>query len=415
MSSVAEDGVLRRCDRLFRWSMVTFPYISYVGIVGLVIVLVMLLQQFRRTALDRTSNRCLLAISGGMVLSALFAYDRGEAFLQLFNFLPYFLMFGVLPYLMRFEVMQRTARDLVLATLPVNGLAFVEYLLKSPGLPVSLQQIPLVAWLRSAPHVGRAMLWYGHPNTLASFLVLIFGLGLGLVLLLPLRGGMGTGGIGANGRSPLLVGATVANLVGIFASGSRNGLIVAIAQLLLFCFCVRMRPLWRWAGLAGLGAIATAAAAFGIGGRSLVLSTWGNDPRVVVWQFALGLVSDRPWLGWGLGNYKLLFPDNLVPGYTYIGHPHNFWLLLAVEAGIPVMVTLSLWVGWICYRGVRLLGSGQLKFDRRAVFLGYCFGFLGCVAFGLFDVTLYDVRVNLMNWVLLAGIYVGASGNLQAD
>jgi O-antigen ligase len=164
-----------------------------------------------------------------------------------------------------------------------------------------------------------------------------------------------------------------------------------------------------------LGAIATAAAILGIGGRSLVLSTWSNDPRVQVWQFALGLVGDRPWLGWGLGNYKLLFPEGLIPGYTYIGHPHNFWLLLAVEVGIPVMVGLTLWVGWVCYRGVRLLWTGALKSDRRAVFLGYCFGFLGCVAFGLFDVTLYDVRVNLMNWVLLAGIYVGASGALQTD
>lgn len=413
--TVVAEGVLRRCDRLFRWSMVTFPYVSYVGIAGLFIVLVMLLKQFRRTALDRTSNLCLLAISGGMVLSALFAYDRGEAFLQLFNFLPYFLMFGVLPYLLRFEVMQRTARDLVLVTLPVNLLALIEYVLKSPRLPAALQQIPLVAWLRSAPHVGRAMLWYGHPNTLASFLVLIFGLGLGLVLMQPLRDGIGVNGVGANGRSPLLVGAVFANLVGIFASGSRNGLIVAIAQLLLFCFCVRVNPLWRWLGLAGLGAIATAAAVLGIGGRSIALSTWADDPRVRVWQFALGLVGDRPWLGWGLGNYKLLFPDGLIPGYTYIGHPHNFWLLLAVEVGIPLMVALTLWVGWVCYCGVRLLWMGKFQSDRRAVFLGYCFGFLGCVAFGLFDVTLYDVRVNLMNWVLLAGIYVGASGKLQTD
>jgi O-antigen ligase len=410
MTAVAA-AVLRRCDRLFRWSMVTFPYISYVGMVGLFIVLVLLLKQFRRTALDRTSNLCLLAISGGMVLSALLAYDRGEAFLQLFNFLPYFLMFGVLPYLLRFEVMQRTARDLVLATLPVNGLALIEYLLKSPQLPLALQQIPLVTWLRSAPHVGRAMLWYGHPNTLASFLVLIFGLGLGVMLMETSRGT----GVNGGGYLFVMVGATFANLVGIFASGSRNGLIVAIAQLLLFCFCVRVNPLWRWVGLAGLGAIATAAAILGIGGRSLVLSTWSNDPRVQVWQFALGLVGDRPWLGWGLGNYKLLFPEGLIPGYTYIGHPHNFWLLLAVEVGIPVMVGLTLWVGWVCYRGVRLLWTGALKSDRRAVFLGYCFGFLGCVAFGLFDVTLYDVRVNLMNWVLLAGIYVGASGALQTD
>jgi O-antigen ligase len=127
---------------------------------------------------------------------------------------------------------------------------------------------------------------------------------------------------------------------------------------------------------------------------------------VRVWQIALELIGDRPWLGWGLGNYKILYPSfPHDPEYDVVFHPHNFWLLLGAEAGIPVAIAFTVWVGYLCYRAVRVLLQNQLEPPVRSILLAYLLGFAGCIAFAFFDVTFYDARTNIVDWVLLAGIY----------
>lgn len=395
-------------QRLFRGSLVLLPYVTYVGMAGLMIVLIDLLRRFRRLALDRGLAQGLGAIALLLLISCLFAENKGEAFLQLTNFFPYFLFFGALPWMLREPGMLRwVAQDLVLTSIPMNAIALVEYLLKRPNLPLALQQMPLIAGVRSAPHVGRAMATFGHPNTFASYLVLVLGLGLGLILG-SLQGGLGKPGSEGD-KLPWragLYGGVVGCLVGIFCSGSRNGVLVAIAQLVLFSLLIKVNRVVRWVGLAsGVGVVAIAAS-LGLGGRNLFSPTvWTNDPRIKVWQFGWELVTQRPLLGWGLGNFKFEYPPDLIPNQEPINHPHNFWLLLAAEAGIPALIGLTLLVGWVCYRAGRSLFSGQRTPEEHTLILSYGLGFFGCVAFALFDVTLYDVRVNALNWILLAGLF----------
>jgi O-antigen ligase len=124
-------------------------------------------------------------------------------------------------------------------------------------------------------------------------------------------------------------------------------------------------------------------------------------------------MEERPWLGWGLGNFKFLYPPRLIdPEYQDIFHPHNIWLLLGTEAGIPVMILMSLLVGFIGYRAVQYCLTPAQKTDHpslqvsgRAIALGYLLAFWGCLGFALFDVTFYDVRVNALNWTILAALY----------
>lgn len=407
--------------RLFRFSFVSLPYFYFAVFPGLFAVIGLLWAKFRRSALDLTTRNLLLGITGLLGLSCLFAANRGEAFLQLFNFLPYLLLFSVLPYLLKgTEPLIRLATDVVIATLPINLLAIIEYGLRAEGIPRWLRRTDLSRWYRARPHAGRAMVMFGHPNALAGYLVLVLGLGLGLILYhlqnrsanAPMRESKPS--LRHTWQHRLLYIGTFSCLLGIFASGSRNGLIVAVGQLLIFSlFTKASRVVWA-TGLVGLAAMIAGAAALGIGGRSLYSIDWANDPRVGVWKFGLGLLAQRPLLGWGLGNFKLQYPPGLIPDYQYIAHPHNFWLLLAVEAGIPLLLLLTLFVGRICYRAVRQVGGwgdmemgrhGDAETRRRAVLLAYLLSFGGCVAFALFDVTFYDARINVMNWVVLTGLY----------
>ncbi|MBW4517306.1 MAG: O-antigen ligase family protein [Timaviella obliquedivisa GSE-PSE-MK23-08B] len=409
--------------QIFRLSFVTLPYLFYVSFVGIFVVMLLHRLRFGRVALDPLTRNSLAIIGGLLILSCGFAENRSEALLQLANFLPFFLFFSVLPYVLTgTERLGQLALDLVIAAIPLNLLALCEYILKSTFIPRVIRRIPSVRSLRNAPHKGRAMVVFTHPNSLANYLVLILGLGLGLILydasrsserLEPQQYG--------RTRKVLLYVGTFLTLVGIFCSGSRNGLLVAIVQIILFCLCVQGNRKILLPGLFSVLALLAGSAVLGIGRRSLDILHWADDPRPRVWSIAWDLIKERPVMGWGLGNYKLEFVPRLLAQYpsclmerTYkvipsncadVNHPHNFWLLLSSEVGLGIMLGFSLWVGFICWQGVLRVMTAQLSGWSRSVLYAYLFAFFGCISFAIMDVTFYDVRLNATNWLLLAGIY----------
>ena len=393
-----------RFRKIFRFSPIALPYLSYVGIVGLLTDTIYLWKTFRRSPLDLRIRQGLWLISGLMVISSCLAFDRGEAFLQLTNYFPYFLMFAVLPYFLKGIVqLERLALDLVLTSMPLNLLAFGEYLLRSPWVSRPVRRLGWVKWLRDRPHEGRAMVTFGHPNALAAYLVVVFGLGLGLILCYHWRRSIGQSD---KPHPALLYAATFLNLLGIFSAGSRNGLLVAVSQLVLVSLLSRAsRAIWI-AGLVSIGSILAGVAALGLGGRTQLVGTWTDESRLLIWRIAIDMIRERPLFGWGLGNYKFQYPLRIVglnAQETYVGHPHNLWLMLGCEAGLLVAIALTIWVGVICFRAVKQLM--QAPVSDRAIILSYLAAFWGCMAFSLFDVPLFDARLNAMGWLLLAGLW----------
>ena len=407
-----------RFRKIFRFSPIALPYLSYVGIVGLLADTIYLWKTFRRSPIEPPLQTGLLWISGLMVISSCFAVDRGEAFLQLTNYFPYFLMFAVLPYFLKGIVqLERLALDLVLTSMPLNLLAFGEYLLRSPWVSRPVRRLGWVKWLRDRPHEGRAMVTFGHPNALAAYLVVVFGLGLGLILCYHGRRSAGQSRARSNRFThPVwLYAATFLNLLGIFSAGSRNGLLVAISQLILVSLLSRAsRAIWI-AGLVSIGGMLAGVAALGLGGRTQLVDTWTDESRLLIWRIAIDMIRERPLFGWGLGNYKLQYPQRIVglnAQETYVGHPHNLWLMLGCEAGLLVAIALTIWVGVICFRAVKQLM--QAPSNDRAIILSYLAAFWGCMAFSLFDVPLFDARLNVMGWLLLAGLWRLGRGDRQA-
>jgi O-antigen ligase len=259
---------------------------------------------------------------------------------------------------------------------------------------------------------------FNHPNFLASYMVVIFGLGLGLTLgyrqmqaALPSQLYFGW----ARLDSRWVYLSTGSCFLGIFCAGSRNALAVAIGQLLVAIWLWRA-PRWlSWLVWGGLGALAVLIVGFGVGGRRVTLEVFSQDPRFGLWQIAAQLISEHPWWGWGLGSFKLLYPARLLdPGYPTIAHPHNFWLMLASEAGLPAMLLLTGMVGYITYRAVRLwrrldrqnLNPNPLSptAPLRPLLLTLLLAWGGNTAYALFDTTLFDARINLINWTMLAGL-----------
>jgi O-antigen ligase len=95
----------------------------------------------------------------------------------------------------------------------------------------------------------------------------------------------------------------------------------------------------------------------------------------------------------------------------FIGHPHNLLLMLAAETGIPAALLFFGLVGWVVVQGSLLLASRRpfssaKASDRgdRLLYFSYLVAFTGCALFSFLDITLFDVRINLLGWLLLAAI-----------
>jgi putative inorganic carbon (HCO3(-)) transporter len=79
--------------------------------------------------------------------------------------------------------------------------------------------------------------------------------------------------------------------------------------------------------------------------------------RMAHWQAALGMWTDHPWLGVGIGNYAAVYPAYALPKWPDpLGHAHNYYLNVAAEAGLlGLMAYLLLWgvAFWQAWKAVR--------------------------------------------------------------
>ncbi|MEM9116569.1 MAG: O-antigen ligase family protein [Cyanobacteria bacterium P01_F01_bin.56] len=386
--------------------LLSYPYTMVLGLLGLFGLSVWQNVRSPRAVFSRLLNSGFLAIAVLMVISCSQAVFPGEAYLQLTHFLPFFWFWACLTvYLQQTDKpwwqLYRWTVVLVLASIPLNLVGIVEYVLKLTPTAFLLPYFPLIDWLYLGDlNLPRAFSLFDYPNTLASYLVLILGLNLGLLFLEGCQLPWGD-------RSPLcrgLIGVNVLlTLACLFCSGSRNGLLAAIALILVSLFGVRTKRWVRVLGLAGIALVVVTSLSFGVAGRSVSWAWLTDDPRVQVWGLAVQMIREAPLLGQGLGNYKLLY-NGEIPLYTYIAHAHNFWLTMAAEAGIVVTVLFTIAIGLICYRGYRAWQSLKQQPCHQALLTGYCLAFLGITLFSLFDITYFEARVNIVTWLSLGVI-----------
>lgn len=87
--------------------------------------------------------------------------------------------------------------------------------------------------------------------------------------------------------------------------------------------------------------------------------------RLAHWQAAVGMFADRPWFGFGIGNYAPVYPAyNVPPWDDPLGHAHNIYLNFAAETGIVGLAAYllfwaaALWLTWRAIRGTTGLWRG---------------------------------------------------------
>ncbi|MGI0485665.1 O-antigen ligase family protein [Pantanalinema rosaneae CENA516] len=428
-----------------QWACLLLPMSSFLGGVSMLLIALILGWQQFPILRQRRINQGLAIVSGLMLLSATFAQIREAAFWGVFNFLPFFLAFAVLSELIRTPAqLRRLAWILVAGSVPVVVIGLGQQWLGWSG-HIQLFGI-VVDWLIRAGGnpPGRMSSVFFYANVLASYFVVTFILALGLWIeavnqrsfrfnsVQGQRSHPASPKLGATLRqwiTPklLILTAIVAgNAIALILTNSRNGWAIAAIAGLAFA----LYQGWRWL-LVGVGALISAVlmAAFAPspireGWRAIVPAffwarltdeLYPDRPermlRTTQWKFAWSMAEQRPWLGWGLRNFTPLYQAQV---NSILGHPHNLVLMLLAETGIPATVLLVGIVGWVVTQGSQYLvnwhsypasapDQEQQIYDRL-IYFTFLVAFMGCAFFSLFDVTLFDARINVIGWLLLAGI-----------
>jgi len=340
-----------------------------------------------------------------MVAGCAVAYSGWLAWVGLGNWLPFFWGFwGFQPYLTTPAARRRAGLMLVAATVPVilTGLGQLWWGWQGPFQALG----GLVIWhLHPGGNPeGRLAGLFDYANIAGSWLVLVWPLLLAALLQPALD----------RGRRMVLLVFAAALVAAVFLTDSRNAWAALVLALPLVCGPCS----WRWllpplvvallvvaaASVAGVPAVlqdpARSLVPEAIWGRLSDLHHAGDRPlaitRLAQWQTAVGLVAERPWLGWGAAAFSIIYP--LRTGRWH-GHPHNLPLDLALSHGLPVALLL---VGFVVLLLLRGLGPALLR--GRITDRAWWTAALVLAALHATDMPLYDSRINVAGWVLLAGL-----------
>ncbi|MBV8172592.1 MAG: O-antigen ligase family protein [Candidatus Eremiobacteraeota bacterium] len=176
-------------------------------------------------------------------------------------------------------------------------------------------------------------------------------------------------------------------MVGIYASGSRGGLVAAAAILL--AVLVRTR---RWLQLIG---VTLAGLVLSLAVKSAVWSRFSADAmsgsgRSSIWYIGAHAFMQRPVLGWGIGNFADAYDRWLLQLYSPIlmqwdRAAHNFIIMVAVELGVVGLAVLV----WVMIEQARALRHIEPGSDLYRVRIALESALLGLLVMSFFLDTLY--------------------------
>ena len=394
----------------FSFSVLVFPLFPALGALGLIIVLLRVWQaNFNRITLS-SLNRALAMLAVLMIISSALAYRATPAWLGMANFVPFFALFAALRYLIKHPIrLTQLSWLLVLPSMPIVILGLGQLFLNW-DTPKFIETIFGWQLVPNGVPPGRMSAVFIYANFLAIYLAIAFCLALGLWLDCHTKGKL-------NRRSiytlVLLTIILFSDLIGLVLTSSRN----AWGLVFICCMAYAVYLGWRWlvwAVSAAVTVILWASFAPNLGGEQLRTVVpafiWARlsdrmypdrpleTLRITQWQFCWDLIKDRPWWGWGLRNFTPLYEAKT---NFWFGHPHNLFLMLGAEIGIIGVLLLVAIVSSIAIAATRLLLSDR---QPQLILFSYMLAFTCCIIFNLTDVSIFDLRVNTISWILLAAI-----------
>lgn len=351
-----------------------------------------------------------------MLGSSVIAIAPLDALLGMANIMPFGLLTTVLLFLVNCpDQLRRLSQLLIVGSTPLLIMGFGQMIWgwSTPDWWSKISGWSLVA---GGNPTGRMASGLMYANLYACYLLVLLclTLGLGLEQYRRWRQEQTSQHLW---RLLLFICAIGGDSVSIFATQSRNVWFVATFSFIVFFVYAGWRSLVLF--IAALGTVIAWASWLPAWGGSILRTIvpealWrrlsgeqfvvhDHASRLTQWQFCWQQIQERPLTGWGLRSFEALYNAEITEGrWHWILHPHNLFLMLGSEVGIPLLLLICGWVAWCCYPLVRQF-RGLTKSNRLLAF-SYLTTFVAVMGFNLLDVSLFDFRTNLLGWLLLGAI-----------
>ncbi|MGB3193576.1 MAG: O-antigen ligase family protein [Limnoraphis sp.] len=407
---------------LFQVGLFLFPLLPTWGGIMIVLAAIITWTKKFKPIINQPVHQALIVLSLLLILMATLAENTSEALIGLSNFLPYFFVFAGFNTLIQTPTqLRQIAWILIFPSIPVVILGLGQQFLGWSGIEQLQGFFGWVIVLNGSPP-DRMSSVFMYANILAVYLLIVLILGLGLFIerlpfwkfkpdekLYPKPSFL-----------TVLIIALFGVTIALIFTNSRNawGLMVfsSVAYAVYFGWWIVLGLVI--AGVTAIFGAAFAPSPFQKGLRVIVPAYFWErltdqnferpveTLRITQWKFAWNLTQQKPLTGWGLRNFTALYESKM---NVWMGHPHNLFLMMTAEVGIPATLLFLSIIGWILAQAVQLGIKQKIPPQDRLIFFSYGLAFGACVLFNLLDVTLYDFRVNTLGWILLAAIY----GNTQ--
>ena len=418
------------------------PLFPSVGAVTLGLVMIATGIKKYREVISIPINKAFFGLSIFLIGTCFFAVDKTAAFLGLFNFLPFFLFFAILSTLFQtISQLRQIAWILTITSVPIAILGLGQLY---GGWSTPQWWFNIFGWA-IAPGgnpVGRIASVFMYANIFAGYVVTVFTLALGLwlenfyILRSLYKSGNNSSNLllkinkttpdqnsnnfsnNFNFRFSFISLAVILNFVALILTNSRNAWVIA----LVVCLGYAIFQGWRIL-VAGVCAIATSIvfAAFApspiaeLFRKVVPRFFWArfNDQmfserpvalmRSTQWDFAWSLTLQKPFTGWGLRNFTMLYEEKMG---LWLGHPHNLFLMLSAETGIIVSIFFYVLLFWIFQINFRYMRKDEnISRNDKLIFFSYLMIFLGWILFNTVDVSIFDLRLNTLTWFTSTAIF----------
>ncbi|MBO3462616.1 O-antigen ligase family protein [Aetokthonos hydrillicola Thurmond2011] len=406
---------------LVQLGLVVFPLSPLLGLVGLIAAVIVTWLRRYEAIIRRRQILGFALLSVLLIITSCFAYDKKESFIGLSNFVPYFVVFGAYSTLIQtMRQLRQLSWIMVVMSVPVIIIGFGQLFLGWASSKQLESFLSVFGWvvLSGGNPPGRMASVFMYANTLAGYLLIVFILGFGLWLesYQQLRANKKFREISSLFPFLFLTMAVIGDFVGLILTDSRNAWAIAIFACLVYAIYQGWRILV--AGVAGVVATVLLAAFAPLPIAQLFRKVvpvffWArlNDQlypnravgslRATQWDFAWALTLQRPLTGWGLRNFTPLY---LARTHEWLGHPHNLFLMLSCETGLINTVLFCSLIGWIFIGGVKLFQKLNVETEDKLILFSYLLIVVSLVLFNTVDVSLYDVRLNSLSWIVVSAI-----------
>ncbi|MBE9212233.1 O-antigen ligase family protein [Plectonema cf. radiosum LEGE 06105] len=426
---------------LTQLGLLIFPLIPALGAISFIIASVGTWRLQYRTINNRPLNWGFAVLSVLLIATTGLADDKLAAFLGLFNFLPFFLLFAALSALIQtITQLRQLSWILVIGSIPV---VFIGVGHMFWGWSLSPFWEIIFGWklpqgINPTTRMASVMM---NSNILAAYLLTVFIVGLGLWIenwqqintIKKQVNNTNTKFRISSFCNPFvfLTLTLIGDFVALILTHSRNGW----GSVIFACIAYAFYQSWYWmiAGITAVVVSVMAAARAPLPIAELFRKVipqffwirlhnevYSNAPlpihRKSLWEFAWSLMVQRPWSGWGLRNFSLLYQAQT---QYWLGHPHNLFLMLSAETGLPTTIFFFGLLTWLFIMGIRLLQNAKsLPNQDKLIFFSYLLAFVVWMIFNTVDVTIFDFRLNTLLWLTLAaicGVIYNYSHNLKSN